>query len=89
MSWHCQILDLEKYFDTLDPCYLIEKAVEYGYPTTDLSIAMQQHLAPRVIQANGVSSNSFPVSKSILAGCKHGLRHDSLAALQYHLHLQH
>ena len=31
---------------------------------------MQQHLAPRAIQANGFTASPVPVFRSILAGCK-------------------
>jgi hypothetical protein len=35
-----------------------------------LALIIQQHLAPRVIQANGFSSNPINIIKSIAAGCK-------------------
>ena len=38
-----------------------------------MAYALQQHLAPRVLQANGFSSAPARVNKSILAGCKYSV----------------
>ncbi len=62
--------DYEKFFDTMDVPILIQEAAAVKYPLDTLSISMQQHLAPRVIQANGFSSRPICVCRSILAGCK-------------------
>ena len=62
--------DFEKFFDSLDIKTLLEEALETEFPTTLLSFLLQQHLAPRIIQANGFSSDPLNVYKSIIAGCK-------------------
>ena len=36
------------------------------FPPRQLTLAMQQHLSPRVIQVNGCSSHPFPIFASIL-----------------------
>ena len=62
--------DFEKFFDTIDIKILIQNALDEGFPPVMLALVLQQHLAPRVIQANGFSSDPMSVVKSILAGCK-------------------
>ena len=63
--------DYHKFFDTIDIDRLIYEAISTGFPPVELSLALQQHLAPRIIQASGYCSNPTQVYKSILAGCKH------------------
>ena len=46
------------------------EAIKTEFPIRKLCFALQQHLAPRVLQANGNSSKPLLVNQSILAGCK-------------------
>ena len=62
--------DFEKFFDTLDIETLMVEAVHTDFPLRKLCFALQQHLAPRILQANGNSSKPLTVNQSILAGCK-------------------
>ncbi len=61
------------FFDTIDIEVLLEEAMAADFPPADLCLALQQHLAPRVIQANGFSAKPMTIVKSILAGCKHSV----------------
>lgn len=61
----------EKFFDTLDLSELLVQAAYTEYPLDQLVYALQQHLAPRVLQTKGMSSEFTQVFSSILAGCKH------------------
>ncbi len=65
--------DFKKFFDTIDIEVLLEEAIAAGFPPADLCLALQQHLAPRVIQANGYSAKPMTIIKSLLAGCKHSV----------------
>ena len=68
---HATVLnDYEKFFDTLDVRQLMIESIYEEFPIDKLAYALQQHLAPRVLQVNGCSSKPLNVSKSILAGCK-------------------
>ena len=58
--------DWEKYFDTLDLETVMTEAVYNDFPLPQLAFALMQHMAPRVIQANGCSSQAIAVDKSIL-----------------------
>ena len=60
--------DCEKFFGSLDIPTLLAEAVHNEFPPRVLSHILQQHLAPRVIQVNGFSSEAFGIFKSILAG---------------------
>jgi len=62
--------DFEKFFDSLDIPKLLEQAVLTSFPPSILSFLLQQHLAPRVIQASGFTSEALQVFRSIIAGCK-------------------
>ena len=62
--------DYDKFFDRIDVLTLLTNAIKCGFPTVQLAFSLQQHLAPRLIQANGFSSQPIPIYKSILAGCK-------------------
>ena len=55
--------------DTLDIQELLNDALELGFPSDLLVMAMAQHLAPRVLQAEGCSSLPIEVCRSILQGC--------------------
>ena len=41
-----------------------------NFPSDLLYLALQQHLAARVIQVQGFSGNTLQVSRSILQGCR-------------------
>ena len=58
--------DYEKNFDTLDLSVLMEGAVYTDFPLAPLAFSLQQHMAPRVLQANGGSSKPIQINKSIL-----------------------
>ena len=62
--------DFEKYFDTLDLKVLMTEGILTKFPLGPMAYALQQHMAPRVLQANGCTSKPTKVNKSILAGCK-------------------
>ena len=61
--------DFEKFFDSIDIPILLQEAIHCNFPPQLLSFLLQQHLAPRAIQANGYTSEAMIVYKSILAGC--------------------
>ena len=65
--------DYHNFFDSVDIDRLIYEAILTEFPPVELSLALQQHLAPRIIQASGYCSNPLQVYKSILAGCKHSV----------------
>ncbi len=48
--------DFAKFFDTLDIKTILQEAIYTDFPLAKLCFALQQHLAPRVLQANGFSS---------------------------------
>ena len=62
--------DYEKFFDTLDINKLMVNAILCEFPLDQMAFALQQHMAPRVIQADRCSSSPQVIHKSILAGCK-------------------
>ena len=62
--------DFDKFFDTIDIPTLLVEAVKNDFPASILAFVLQQHLAPRVIQANGFTSFPIEVTRSIIAGCK-------------------
>ena len=62
--------DFEKFFDTLSIQTLMEEAIHTGFPIDKLCFALQQHLAPRVLQSSGCASEPIEVFQSIIAGCK-------------------
>lgn len=62
--------DYNKFFDTINISKLLEEAVYCKFPFKQMSFALQQHLAPRMLQTNGYSSRVASIFKSILAGCK-------------------
>jgi hypothetical protein len=65
--------DYHKFFDTLDLLTVMLQAIRTGFPLDRLAFALQQHIAPRVLQANGYSSIPMQVWKSILAGCRYSV----------------
>ena len=65
--------DFHKFFDTIDISVLLHEACSSEYPPVELCMALQQHLAPRVIQVCSFSSAQVTVINSILAGCKQSI----------------
>jgi hypothetical protein len=65
--------DFDKFFDTVDLKTLMTEAIHSGVPISQLAFALQQHLAPRVLQACKQSSTPVQIVKSILAGCKYSV----------------
>ena len=61
--------DIEKFFDSLDIEQLLHEAIQLEFPPDILTMALQQHLAPRIIQVSGYSSIPVEVSNGILQGC--------------------
>ena len=43
--------DMEKFYDSLDICKLIDRANYLGYPSKLIAMGMTMHMAPRVIRA--------------------------------------
>ena len=66
----CALNDFHKFFDTINISSLIIESIYTKYPPVDLTLALQQHMAPRVIQVGGFSSSPVNITHSILAGCK-------------------
>lgn len=62
--------DFHKFFDTLDLDILMSRAIKAAFPVQILNTTMQQHLAPRALQARVFTTNPIEVNRSILAGCK-------------------
>lgn len=58
------------FIDTLDLEVLTSKASKAGFPLRVLNTVIQQHLAPRALQARGYTTQPVEGNKSILAGCK-------------------
>ena len=83
--------DYHTFFDSIDIQKLILEAMETGFPLAELALALQQHLAPRVIQVSGYCSSPTQVYKSILAGCKHSvaITRTLLLRLMTHLSREH
>ena len=74
--------DYEKYFDTLDLRVLMIEAIHTNFPLGPMAFSLQQHMAPRVLQANGMSSTPINVCKSILAGCKYSVPYTRVYAIR-------
>ena len=53
----------EAFYDSIDICVLIDMAEKHNYPSGILTIALQLHLAPRVLRVG--TSYSQPVSDNI------------------------
>ena len=61
------------FFDTIDISVLLREACFAEHPPVELSLALQQHLAPRVIQVCSFLSSQLIINSSILAGCKQSI----------------
>ena len=62
-------IDIEKFYDSLDPFILVEDVLSIGFPAISLLLHLQAHWGPRLIQYKGMVSEYILVSRSILAGC--------------------
>ena len=62
--------DIGKFFDSICPGKLIHLAMEQNIDKGLMAIAMQVHMAPRVLKTRGFFGPMVQVSRSILAGCK-------------------
>lgn len=62
--------DYRKYFDHVNLHRLNQKAIQEGFPLPVLLLALQQHSAQRIIQAQGYLGKPIALNTSILAGCK-------------------
>ena len=49
------------------------EGIRTKFPLGPMAYALQQHMAPRVLQANGCTSKPTKVNKSIIAGCKYSV----------------
>lgn len=67
------IWDFEKFFDTVDPQLLIQRAVELKFPLRDLGMALRMHLAPRALQDCGRLSDLIYPTTSILPVCGYSI----------------
>ena len=61
--------DMAKFYDTLDPNIVLEKADNLGFDVSLLLLALQVHMAPRILRAGQAYSDVVHPAKSILAGC--------------------
>ena len=58
------------FFDSSEIIGLLKEVVDCDYPLAPLLYAIGQHLAPRVIQCQGVCGEPINVFRSIVVGCK-------------------
>ena len=65
----CLLLDLNKFFDSIDRDILAEEAIELGYPPLLLLLSMIVHSSPRVLLAEGQASTPIYPRVSTLQGC--------------------
>ena len=61
--------DFEKFFDCIQIDVLCSALIDLKFPAVDAIMALQQHLAPRVVQIQELVSKPIVIDKSILAGC--------------------
>ena len=65
--------DFHIFFDTVNIPALLDQSMLARYPARDLSLALQMHLAPRVLQLSGYTSDPVNIYNSLLAGCRHSV----------------
>ena len=65
----CALHDYNKFFDSIEIIDLLKEAVDCDYPLAPFLLAIDQHLAPRVIQCQGICGEPINVFRSIVAGC--------------------
>jgi hypothetical protein len=61
--------DMAKFYDTLRPEIVMEKAIVLGIPLRTLVLGMMVHQAAMSLKAGVAFSEAIPPAKSILAGC--------------------
>ena len=61
--------DMEKFYDSLDICKLIDRANYLGYPSKLIAMGMIMHMAPRVIRAYEHHMEVGLPANGIIAGC--------------------
>ena len=62
------LIDIARFYDSLDPCKLIGKLRELDFPRLQLALHAQIHWAGRLIMNDECSSELVHVTRSILAG---------------------
>ena len=63
------LTDVEKFYDSLDPCRVIGTMCDKEYPALLLAVTLQVHWAARVLQADKCCGPLLHVTRSILPGC--------------------
>ena len=61
--------DMAKFYDTLDPEIVVERAVDLGFPLRVLVLGMMVHQSARSLKAGDAYSAAMLTENSILAGC--------------------
>ena len=61
--------DIQKFYDNVNISKLIKAAFEMDLPLRAMGIALQMHLAPRILSVNKWASRIIQVSNSLIAGC--------------------
>ena len=60
---------MAKFYDSLQPDIVLEKAASLGFPPLVLFLALMVHMAPRIMRAGQEYSDPVYPASSILAGC--------------------
>ncbi|CAK0881441.1 unnamed protein product, partial [Prorocentrum cordatum] len=68
------LVDLEKFFDSIDLIALLEVAEQEAYPAVVISLEAQAYLAPGRLRRHGWSSGAISAERSIVAGSNHGVK---------------
>ena len=61
--------DFHQFFDHIDIGILIVEAIHLQVPMHVILLVLQQHLSPRIIQAEGYSAQPITIWRSIIQGC--------------------
>ena len=61
--------DFHQFFDHIDIGILIMEAIKLQVPMAVNLLVLQQHLSPRIIQAEGYSADPITIWRSIIQGC--------------------
>ena len=56
--------DFEQFVDSLDLVILMQVWFSIGFPIKDSAFTLQQHVAPHIIQSEGLCSSVIPIFKS-------------------------
>ena len=62
-------IDIEKFYDSLDPQILVTQLIRLQFPPVSLILHLQAHWGIRCIVQEGIASRLFAGTRSILAGC--------------------